>query len=241
MNSRRARRSSAARHANGRRSSCPAQPLAVVGLVIALAAWLFPDPLELSAHDPVTQSPQAIQQQPTSSWPPDLERTSAPAAASVRPTTKVLPARPPLTVAASHPSPTTTLSPKAAACVRLTEALRDEASRVQALHDEVRVDETVGQVTSTYSGDIPKLYDAAYASASFVADRIVEYRNLGGALPEEYDFERRTDLMLSTDLPALRRGLNENPDSDASPAEAWNELTRYTDYARQISRTNCGR
>lgn len=135
---------------------------------------------------------------------------------------------------------TSTLSSKAAACVRLVSALRDEAARVQALHDSIQVDEAASQVTSTYTSSIAVLYEAAYTAASDVSVRISEYINVGGRLPAEYDFEHRTDIMLSTDLPALKTGLIEEPDPSSSPSEAWNELIRYTDFARQVAKTDCG-
>jgi hypothetical protein len=130
--------------------------------------------------------------------------------------------------------------PKVDACIKLTTALREEATRIQDLHDGIQADDVKVQVTSSYTGNILLLYEAANKTALDVSARISDYKNLGGELPSKFDFERRTDVMISNDLPVLKEGLTRDPDGSESPWYAWNELTQYADFARQIAKMNCG-
>jgi hypothetical protein len=136
------------------------------------------------------------------------------------------------------PSATPTLSAKAAACAALVIAARNDASAIQSLHNAVVVDDPQGKILSTFTSDISALYDAAVKAVDEMNSQIPHYLNTDGKLPQDLDFQHRTEIMLSTDLPALRDGLIHG--TNTSAYEAWNEQTRYADFARKIgANTDC--
>ena len=128
------------------------------------------------------------------------------------------------------------------ACRIVQDAAAAEEAALRALSRSVRADPD-NSVLLGPGGSYPNAYQSAVQRVDAANEAITQLLRAGGTLPDlgpDVSYQRDTDRLKNQDLPRLNDGIAARTYSDPGTFNAWNELTRYAEHARDTSRTPCG-